>query len=245
MDTSNSNVPLMLLLKGDRDILGHILSMFYHFESQLNPEPPLEIANLATLPEISVCVSIPDKTTFLEEFLYHFTNQDYAKSRMKLFVTSMNTDYLIKTKDHLKDLDYKSNIVKETDVVQGRLDCIKHFQQDSSSNILFISQLAILENHSTLSVMAAQNLAFASAKLITNHKRPKLHQFCQFGWNRTYDEWVAFPNYLNYNAFSGEYKGHQLFKGRYLRGYNYGLFQTKNVNGTFTDGYKFWVPMTE
>jgi hypothetical protein len=74
-------------------------------------EPPAKKAktssNLDPQPEVFFCISIPNKTLFLDEFYYGLLNQDYPKNKLNLHITAKNKGQVKTARQFFSGTDYK------------------------------------------------------------------------------------------------------------------------------------------
>ena len=87
-----------------------------------------------------------------------------------------------------------SNITYGND---ANFQCVNNFLDNSSNFVLFLDSDAILEDPNTLTRSVVQDLPVISPLLMTNEVRAKKRQKCDFGWNRTTDMTVSFPDEHN------------------------------------------------
>ena len=86
------------------------LDKFDHFMNLLLEPPAIKVktsSNLDPLPEVFFCISIPNKTLFLEEFYYGLLNQDYPKDKLSLHITAKNKGQVKTARHFFAGTDYK------------------------------------------------------------------------------------------------------------------------------------------
>ena len=86
------------------------LDKFDHFMNLLLGPPAKKVktsSNLDSLPEVFFCISIPNKTLFLEEFYYGLLNQDYPKNKLNLHITAKNKGQVKTARQFFSGTDYK------------------------------------------------------------------------------------------------------------------------------------------
>ena len=73
----------------------------------VGPQAILKAPNLENMPETFVCISIPMKTLFLEEFMLNLLGQDYPKSKLIMYVTVKNQKQIELVKQHIPEAEFK------------------------------------------------------------------------------------------------------------------------------------------
>ena len=86
------------------------LDKFDHFMNLLLEPPAKKVktsSNLDPLPEVFFCISIPNKTLFLEEFYHGLLNQDYPKNKLNLHITAKNKGQVKTARQFFSGTNYK------------------------------------------------------------------------------------------------------------------------------------------
>ena len=88
-------------------ILLEACQTFCHLENSKLQQKVLKLPNFEVLPDIFICIPVPEKPLFLEEFFLSFKNQDYPKKKFYLYVTAQNQRQVKWIKSQISDKNYK------------------------------------------------------------------------------------------------------------------------------------------